>query len=62
MEQDRGPEVNSCTFGQQRRQEYKVEIKIVYSISGAEKPGHVHTCRRKKLEYTEHTTQHHMNK
>ena len=27
MEQDRGPEVNSCTFGQQRRQEYKVEIR-----------------------------------
>jgi len=27
MEQDRGPKVNSYTFGQQRRQECKVEIR-----------------------------------
>lgn len=27
MEQDRGPEIKSHTFGQQRRQECKVEVR-----------------------------------
>ena len=31
-------------------------------MSSAEKPGQVHTCKIKKVEYTAHTTWHHTNK